>query len=251
MEDEHVMAEIMLSEDIDEEGDFRPRIDASSSFQRETITDGRGVVDIRCVAKDVIHGYFKHGFQFDSHKGTRRIAKVDIQFVYEGDEIGSELDVFEIAPKGRWTLEPREQTDVMIGGEGADNWAAKSGYKLKRTTTRGMQHGTTVVGSTEVTNRIHGPPNVARWSLMENTSAGVPTIFRAVVLLRREDDFPFHSSVKVKASVDWKRRLSPLFGATPADHHILYDPRLPPTNKLHICDTYNLGHVSLRGLMRN
>lgn len=242
VEGEHVMAEIMLSEGIDEEGGFRRRIDASSSFQRETITDRRGVVDIRCVAKDVIHGYFKDGidpaslivyeFQFDSHKRARRIAKVDIQFVYEGDEIGRELEVFKIEPEGRWTLEPRGQTDG-------------------RANTRETQQGATVQGSTQVVNYSYGYPNAARWTLMENTStkAGVPTIFRAVVLLKREDDGHFHSSVKVEASVDWKNRFSQLFGTTPADDRILYDPSLPSTNKLRIYDRYNLGDVDLHDLI--
>ncbi len=108
---------------------------------------------------------------------------------------------------------------------------------------------TTVVGSIDIRKRaLLGPSNGATWTLIENKSrqTGVPAFVRAAVLLKRPDEeAAFHSTFTIKASVDLRSAITGLFGSTPKDDPIFYDPSLAPTNKLRTYDTANLDAIDL------
>lgn len=258
--------DVELYEQGDEGSAFRTQNDLSAPFQRVNITERRGALDIRCTHKDVIHGYLKDGvgpaslivyeFQFDRRKKARRISRVDVEFVYGGGG-ARELEVLEVAPRGRMNLEPTTQIETITCGGGLIAGATLAGvvqlgggYKWKKVTSRETKDATTVVGSPILVKRNYGSSNGASWTLLENESTltGVPTFFRAAVLLKRADNSPFHSVFTINASVDFFSSLTALIGSKSKDDAVLYNPLLPPTNRLRDYDLENLETVDLQGL---
>lgn len=255
--------EVGLEEGGDEGSGFRFQNDPSKPQQRNNITERHGAIDVRCVGKDVVHGYLKDGedpatlivyeFQFDPRKPGRRIISGDAKFVFAPRNGGSEPEVLKIAPKGRMTLVQTKQTESLTnsaeGKLGAAQFGAELGgtVKWEKTVSRETTDATTIVGSIDTKGRNYGAPNAVSWTLMENKSAktGVPAFFRTAVLLKREDDSEFESSFDIKVSADMVSRLSNLFGKTPIDDPIIYDPSMPPTDKLRKYDTDNLGEIDL------
>jgi hypothetical protein len=255
---------------LDEGGDagsgFRFQNDPSKPQQRTNITERKGAVDVRCVGKDVIHGFLKDGedlatlivyeFQFDPRKPGRRIISVDAKFLFSPRNGGSEPVVLKVAPKGRMVLVETKQTESTVnsreGKLGAAQFGAELGGSVKweKTVSRETTDATTIVGSIDTLTRNYGEPNAASWTLMENqsTNTGVPAFFRTAVLLKREDDGEFESTFEIDAKADMKSRLAKLFGKTPVDDPIIYDPTMKPTNKLRQYDTDNLDDINLQEL---
>ncbi|OIW28298.1 hypothetical protein CONLIGDRAFT_371755 [Coniochaeta ligniaria NRRL 30616] len=257
--------------DLEEGGDdgsgFRFQNDPARPQQRSNITERKGAIDVRCVGKDVIHGYLKSGdepatlivyeFQFDPRKPGRRIISGDANFLFSPrNGGGSEPEVLKIAPKGRMTLVQTRQTESITNGAegklGAAQFGAELGgtVKWEKTVSRETTDATTIVGTIDTKGRNYGAPNAVSWTLMENksTKTGVPAFFRTAVLLKREDDSEFESSFDIKVSADMASRFASLFGKTPIDDPIIYDPSMPPTNKLRKYDTDNLGEIDLQEL---
>ncbi|KAI2636350.1 hypothetical protein GGS26DRAFT_548721 [Hypomontagnella submonticulosa] len=257
--------ELGLSEGGDEGSDFRTQNDPSAPLQRSNITERKGAIDIRCTGADVIHGYLKDGegpatliiyeFQFDPRKKARRIATVDIEFVF-GSNDGAEPEVLKISPKGRMTLVPTTQTETITKGgsanAGGNAFGAELGgsWQWEKAISRETKNATTIVGSIDLKGRNFGASNAASWTLLENEAVktGVPAHFRTAVLLSRKDDEEFYSTFKIRAQVDLVSRFTRLFGSTPKDDPILYDPTLPPTNKLREYDVGSLGDIDLQEL---
>ncbi|KAI0146017.1 hypothetical protein F4776DRAFT_609044 [Hypoxylon sp. NC0597] len=257
--------ELGLSEAGDEGSDFRTQNDPLAPLQRTNITERKGAIDIRCTGADVIHGYLKGGegpaslivyeFQFDPRKKARRIATVDIEFVF-GSNSGKEPEVLKISPKGRMTLTPTAQTETITKGveanAGGNVFGAELGgaWKWEKAVSRETKDATIIVGSIDLKGRNYGASNAVSWTLLENETAktGVPAHFRTAVLLSRKDDEEFYSTFKIRAQVDLVSRFTRLFGSTPKDDPILYDPTLAPTNKLREYDVNSLGDINLQEL---
>jgi hypothetical protein len=258
--------DVGLEEGGDEGSGFRFQNDPKRPQQRSNITERKGAIDVRCVGKDVIHGYLKDGeepatliineFQFDPRKPGRRIISVDAKFLFSPRNGRSEPEVLKIAPKGRMTLVQTKQTESTTnsaeGKLGAAQFGAELGgtVKWEKTISRETTDATTIVGTIDTKGRNYGAPNAVSWTLMENksTQTGVPAFFRTAVLLKREDDSEFESSFDIKVSADMISRFASLFGRTPIDDPIIYDPSMPPTNKLRKYDTANLGEIDLQEL---
>ncbi|KAH8892619.1 hypothetical protein GQ53DRAFT_746093 [Thozetella sp. PMI_491] len=257
--------ESILDIDLYENGDssstFRTENDPSAPYQRLNITQRRGEISIRCIGKEVIHGYLQDGqgpasllvydFQFNPRKSSRRVVSVNIDFVYGGGVI--EPEVLKISPDGRMTLAPTTRTETITkGGElkaGATVLGAElgGGWKWERSINQDTKDATTVTGSVDLVHRNYGDANGASWTLLENASVktGVPAFFRAAVLLKRSSFEEFHNSFKVNASADLIGSLKRFWGSTPKDDPIRYKPSLPPTNKLGTYDTNNLDSIDL------
>ncbi|KAK9783757.1 putative Peptidase S8/S53 domain-containing protein [Seiridium cardinale] len=242
--------ELGLCETGDEGSSFRTQNDPSDLFQRNNITERKGTIDIRCVAKDVIHGHMKDGagfatllvyeFQFDPRKRARRISSINMEFLYSS--VGSKQpEVIGIAPKGRMVMAPTTETETFTkGGEasaGGNIFGADigCGWKWEKAINREISDATRIIGSIDLKNRNHGNPNAASWTVLENESAktGVPAHLLTAILLNRHDEEEFQCTFKIKSTVDLTSKLTRLFGSTPADDPVLYDPKVPPTNKLH------------------
>jgi len=258
--------DVGLDEGGDEGSGFRFENDPSRPQQRSNITERKGAIDVRCVGKDVVHGFLKDGedpatlivyeFQFDPRKPGRRIISVNAKFLFSPRNGGSEPVVVKVAPRGRMTLVPTKQTESTVNSREGKLGAAQFGAELagsakwEKTVSRETTDATTIVGSIDTLTRNYGEPNAASWSLMENqsTKTGVPAFFRTAVLLRREDDGEFESTFEIDVKADMVSRLAKLFGKTPIDDPIIYDPTMKPTNKLREYDTDNLDDINLQEL---
>lgn len=256
---EEIDFDVELHEQGDEGGTYRTQNDPLGSLQRDNITERRGALDIRCTHKDVIHGFLKDGvgpaslivyeFQFDRRKKARRISRIDIEFVYVGG--ARDPEVLEVAPRGRMSMEPTKQTEVITRiGELKTGVILGGSYKWMKVTNRETTGATIVVGSPILVKRNYGSSNGVSWTLLENESTltGVPAFFRAAVLLKRVDDSNFHSIFTINASVDLSSSLKALFGSKPKDDPIIYDPKLPPTNRPCGYDLENLETIDLQEL---
>ena len=75
-------------------------------------------------------------------------------------------------------------------------------------------------------NRTSGAPNVARWTLIENTykKDGIPRKLQTVILLRPETAGAFEARVKVETTVDWAHPIKRLFGQRMVDP-VLFAPK--------------------------
>jgi hypothetical protein len=233
-------------------------------YQRTNITERRGAIDIRCMAKDVVHGYMEDGngyatllvydFQFDPRKRAGRILSVDMEFFYFSDA-EKQPEVISIAPKGRMVLARTTQSDSITHGvdtsAGADALGAKldATWKWEKTINRESTDATRIIGSIWLKNRDYGAPNAASWTILENESAktGVPAHVTTAVLLRRHDkDKEFQCTFKIRSKVDMASRIRRMFDATRSDDPIFYNPTLPSTNRLRNYDLDNLGNINLQ-----
>jgi len=248
-----------------EGGSYRTRNNPAAPRQRTNITERPGAIDIRCFGADVVHGYLKAGedaatlivyeFQFDVRRRARRILTVDVEFRYAAaDSTRPQPEVLAIAPFKRMTLEPTTQSETVTkGGEakaGGNVMGAELGgtWKWEKAVTQQTHDATAILGFIDLKGRSYGASNAVSWTLLQNESmqTGVPSHVRTAVLLKRADDGEFSSTFKIKAKVDLVSAMGRLLsGATPDDDPILYDPSLPPTNKLRTYDTDNLGDVNL------
>jgi hypothetical protein len=255
--------QLELSETGDEGSGFRTQNDPSAPLQRSNITERKGTIDIRCTAKDVVHGYEKVGngyvtllvyeFQFDPRKRARRISSVDMEFLFSSTG-KKQPEVIGIAPKGRMVLASTTQTETITqGGDanlGGNVFGAQLGssYKWEKAINRETTDETRIIGSIDLKNRNYGNPNAASWTILENESVkkGVPAHLLTAILVKRHDEYEeFQCTFKIKSTVDLTSTITRLFGSTPPDDPILYDPTLPPTNKLREYDLDNLGEVNL------
>ena len=258
--------DVGVEEGGDEGSGFRFQNDPSRPQQRSNITERKGAIDVRCVGKDVIHGFLKEGedpatlivyeFQFDPRKPGRRIISIDAEFAFASRVGGAEPEVLSIAPKGRQQLVETKQTESTTNSREGKLGAAQFGAELagslkwEKTISRETTDATTIVGTIDTKGRNYGAPNAVSWTLLENgsTQTGVPSFFRTAVLLKREDDGEFESTFQIKVKADMASRLSSLFGSTPKDDPIIYDPTMKPTNKLRKYDTDNLEEINLQDL---
>lgn len=255
--------EVGLVEAGEEGNSFRTQNDPSAPLQRSNIVERKGAIDIRCTARDVVHGYLEdgtgpatlivHDFQFDPRKVARRIRSVDIEFFYYSTD-GTQPEVLNVAPNGRMTLVETSQTETKTSSTdlsaGADSFGAQIGvgHKWEKTVNREITDATRIIGSMDLKKRNYGKPNTASWTLLENASAetGVPAHLRVAILLRHEET-EFQCQYQIKSRVDLVSKMGALFRSIPKDDPILYDPSLPPTNALQY-DVQNLGAVQLQEL---
>jgi hypothetical protein len=257
------------SDEGDEQSTYRTQNDPSRPHQRTNIIERKGFVDVRCAAVDVVHGFLEpdgdpatllvYDFRFDPRKRARRILEAHMSFTYVSADSAVAADpvVLKIAPRGRMTLVPTTQKETTIHGGKAKAGGGVLGatvggtIKWEKSVSHETNDATTVVGSIDLVGRSFGESNGASWSLLENKSVetGVPALVRTAVLLRRADaDTEFHAPFKIRAHADLRSSLERVFGKTPKDDPILYDPSLPPTNKLRKYDVDNLGSIDLNSL---
>jgi hypothetical protein len=250
----------------DEQSTYRTQNDPTRPYQRTNVVERKGAVDVRCVAVDVVHGYLSpdgdpatllvYDFRFDPRKRARRIAEPHMNFTYASADssVTTDPEVLKIAPRGRMTLVPtsQQETATVTGeanaGGGALGATVGGSVKWEKSVSRETSDATAVVGSIDLVGRNFGASNGVSWSLLENKSVetGVPAFLRTAVLLRRADeDTEFHVAFKIRALADLRSSLERVFGRTPKDDPILYDPSLPPTNRLRKYDVENLSDIDL------
>ncbi|KAK0610001.1 hypothetical protein B0T17DRAFT_512309 [Bombardia bombarda] len=234
----------------DKGSSFRTQNDPASPYQRSNVIERKGAVDIRCSCVDVIHGLFDEEgdtfctlvvlqFRFDPRKRARRIVSADIELRFASNKPGSPDPEAESVTQGAH-LTLSAAAVAGAGLSGGVNWS--------RTVERGLDNATTVIGSIDLRGRNFGKSNCASWTLMENndTKTGVPMSMTAAILLKRRTEEIFRCDFTMKVKADWRSNLETLFGSTPLDDPILFDPTLDPTNDKY--DELNLGSVDMESI---
>ncbi|KAI0549770.1 hypothetical protein F4679DRAFT_250924 [Xylaria curta] len=245
---------------------FHTQNDPERPFQRTNYIERTGAVEVRCSCVDVIHGLLKLDsnvlctllvleFRFDSRKRARRISSVDIELRFSSLNGHNHPEINAIAPCGNFDVDPTTQSESFSFSTNfelspvpppASTLSASINYD--RNITRDMVYAAKVIGSTALRGRNFGGPNSASWALLENpeTKAGVPVALKVAILLNREDEELFQCVIAIKARADWRSSLESVFGSTPPDDPVLFDPAMQPTNAAY--DTNNLGCVDLEAL---
>ena len=247
---EDTSADISLNKTGERGSGYHIRNDPSAPHQRQTVIERRGAIDIRCKSREVVHGYLSpesddfasflvYDLHIDPTKLARRVAWARITFEFSNSVPGAAgPEIYAIAPQGRFTTLPTTQEESFRKGGDVKVDTSPLGikvggsFKWEKTVKRTTSDHTMLVGST-VSNG-YGKEVGADWVLHENklTKDGVPSFMRIAMLLKRKDDNEFLSKVTVEVKADWKTELTHFFGSTQKDDPILFDPQLPPTNKL-------------------
>ncbi|KAI1747318.1 hypothetical protein F4782DRAFT_543611 [Xylaria castorea] len=245
---------------------FHTRNDPARPFQRTNYIERTGAVEVRCSCVDVIHGLLKPDsnvfctllvleFRFDSRKQARRISSIDIELRFSSLNGPSHPEVNAIAPCGNFNVAPTTQSESFgfsanlgLSPVPAPAPTLSASINYDQNITRDMTYAATVVGATALRGRNFGGPNSASWALLENpeTKTGVPVALKAAILLNREDEEIFQCVIAIKARADWRSSLESVFGSTPLDDPVLFDPTMQPTNAAY--DVVNLGCVDLGSL---
>ena len=245
---------------------YHTRNDPSAPYQRPTVTERRGIIEVRCKSREVIHGVLSpdaeesstllvYDLHLDTTRRSRRIISATIEFEFGSSVAGTPApQVHAIAPAGRMTLLSSTQEESLTRGAEVNAGAGELGVNVGGTLKWEKTVSRTTSDDARVTGHIfsddYGKGIGASWVMHENKSikSGVPSFLRCAILLNRGfDDNNFQCRVKIKAEADWKSEMGRLFGSTPPDDPVLFDPSLPPTNKLRKAgyDMENLGSIEL------
>ncbi|KAJ8131803.1 hypothetical protein O1611_g1821 [Lasiodiplodia mahajangana] len=260
---------ISLARIGDEGSGYHTRNDPNPSrqYQRITITERRGAVEIRCKAREVVHGFLAPGrdnatllvydFSFNAAKTGRRIISANISFRFSSMRPNSPIPkVHGLAPFGHFIILPtsREESSTIgaeVNTSGGFFGASIGGVvKWEKTTSGTTCDATTLNGATECDD--FGNEIGVNWIIHENktTKTGIPSFLRVAFLLSREDNEEFQGYFEAKLETDWKTEMSRFFGAKSRDDPILFDPQRDPTNNL--CpagyDLENLAEVDLKSI---
>jgi hypothetical protein len=246
------------------EGGYHTKNDPKDPYQRETVTERRGPVDIKCNAREVIHGDFApdtnefatllvYDFHFNAMKRFRRIASASITIMFSSSIAGTSAPVVQsMAPFGLYSLLPTMQDEKFTregniqGQAGYAGVSLGTSYKWSNEISRTTNDDTSLVGAT-VCDR-YGKVVGVNWVLHENetTNTGVPSFMRGAILLKRKHDEMFECTFKINVEADWKTEISRFLGSKGIDDPILFDPSLPPTNRLRKdYDLENMGSLKV------
>ncbi|KAF5597986.1 hypothetical protein FPANT_3939 [Fusarium pseudoanthophilum] len=243
--------------------EFHTRNDPAAPFQRPTITERQGITQVQCFSREIIHGYLSpdgnnatllvYDLHLDTTKKSRRIREAQIKFEFKNSSPGSPApQIVKIAPHGSVSLLATSAEESRTTGYGLSAGASQfvtveSSAKWEKTVSQTRNDVARVSGGFLCND--YGKQVGAQWILFENklVASGTPRFMRFAILLGREDDEEeFECKVTISASGDWKTELAGLVGSTPRDDPILFDPTLPPTNKLRKAyDIENLGSLDL------
>jgi hypothetical protein len=237
----------------DEGAQFRHQNDGDE-IERTIVIDRGEALVVTCELLPAIHGQYTpdsyspaslviFDFSFLPTKHARRFLEAEISVIFADEERGGQL------------YDP-EVKEISFSPSGQASYLSMFPTTRRQEVARGVQvlgGGGAFGASLRVRGRGKGGHNAAEWSLLENSStrSGIPTFFRAAVLLLRPDFAEgrrFTAMVTIKAKVDLltsieegvKRVLGKINKVDP----IIFDPEQkdPPTTTF---DRTNLGGQAL------
>lgn len=162
-------------------------------------------------------------FRFDTRKGARRISRAEVTIDFYGgseDDPCSRPEVQAISfERAINFFEKRLDDTTTKAVEGTAELAAFSA-KLsgkatnEHTESREIKSYTRLVGNKYNRANDAGPDDQANWVLLEDElhRTGVPSTFRAGVLLRRKDNAPFECRVKIKMKANLRQLFEDFMG---------------------------------------
>lgn len=192
----------------------------------------------------------------DSQQNPHRIQRANINVEFFAEEAGREAPEIEaIEPDLRTIWHPTsDKEDTTTNSElnlGVDQLVTASGkVGWSRTLSRDVSDGLAVMGARSLANGsdVSGF-KCANWTLLENEKrkAGVPDLLTTAVLVRREDERPFHAKVTLDLHTDMATKFKQFFEKIPMDDPILFNPKAPEDylSKIRTQDVLNLGAVDL------
>ncbi|KAK0609469.1 hypothetical protein B0T14DRAFT_531994 [Immersiella caudata] len=248
---------------------YHVRNDPEQPFQRQTVVEQRGVTEARCQSCEIIHGALSpdadqwatllvYEINLDTTKRSRRIVSATVNFEFNSTTPGGKPPrIHEFAPSRRVAILATTQDQTLVRGlEASVNSSATTivgagvSAKWEKSVSKTVSDEARVTGST--ISDDFGRNVGACWVLSENRSikSGVASRLRCAMLLARDDNGPFQCKVTINAEADWKSKVTQLFGTTPTDDPVLFDPSLKPTNRLRKTgyDLDNLDEVDLEAL---
>jgi hypothetical protein len=243
--------------------------DPGNPYQRDTIVQRKGRVNIGCKHQDVVHGYFSKDIddlctlivvqlRFESNGIASRIKEAHVVFTFSAMEMGkSDPEVIAMYPDGSFFVEPTRQHEHVVTGTEANASSRTAGVqvggalKREKSVDRDTTDYTRVHGSRDVRRVSNfGNENAVSWNFFENktTKTGVVTSFQGAILLERKNMDPFKASISVKATADTFSRVSAVFKKDEKDDDLWYNPEIKPKNRLRTYDGGNLGTLDLKSL---
>ncbi|KAG9499458.1 hypothetical protein J7337_007914 [Fusarium musae] len=181
----------------------------------------------------------------DTPKKLRRIGEAQVKFEFKNSSPGSPLP--QICLLVSTSAEESKLTGYGLSAGTSQFVSVEGSAKWEKTVRQTRNDAARVAGGFLCND--YGKQVGAQWILFENklVASGTPRFMRFAILLDREDDEEeFECKVTISASGDWKTALEGLVGSTPRDDPILFNPTLPPTNKLRKAyDIEDLGSLDL------
>ncbi|KAL9121476.1 MAG: hypothetical protein Q9187_001967 [Circinaria calcarea] len=253
---------------VGDAGGFHFQNDPDDPYQRGTIIQRKGRVNIGCDHKDIVHGYLSEDddadlctliivqFRFDPNSIATRIKEAHAVFKFAAMEMGKpDPEVIAMYPEGSFFVEATTQHEQVVKGAEANFGGGAAGaqvggsLKLEKIVDRERMDFTRVRGSIDVL-RGYGKKNAVSWDLFENPTAqtGIVTSLQGAIMLKRRSMDPFKASISLQATADTISRISAVFKKDEKDDDIWYDPKKSSTNKLHKYDVENLGTLDLKSL---
>ncbi|KAK1254746.1 hypothetical protein MKX08_008741 [Trichoderma sp. CBMAI-0020] len=221
----------------------------------------RPAFNVSAVAKAIIHGTLDqiskipatllvYDFKFLSHRSTRiKDASISFEFKAKRGSTGLGPSVIAVAPYAKHIMMRTTETVTRtIGGDagvqGGVVVAGNASLHAEKTVEKVTTHAAEVVGDNpadEWSNRF-----LAQWSLSENPSQmnGIVSLFRACILLSRDNDEEFYLYPTVGVNPDLKTKLrASLWGFRRPDDPIRIVPASTAVNKLEdkVISSSNLG----------
>ncbi|KAK1757347.1 hypothetical protein QBC47DRAFT_375740 [Echria macrotheca] len=262
LEDEGVQTfDIELNEEGD--GGLHTKNDPEAPFQRSTVTQRKGDVDVKATLRDVVHGQWGEDdpdasatllvllFRFDPRRQGRRISYASLSFrFFDGEgRHRKNPEVVAISFDGNLNMVPTKRTESVTKGADGTVGGGLLGAELSTTVKwekkidEETSDSTKLVGSIDILEAPHGPNNAATWTLTENqtTKTGIPAAMQVGILLKRTTDDDFHCAFEIKTDVDFRTSIKHFLKRQEKDDPILFRTDLKPTNKLMQYDVANLG----------
>lgn len=214
----------------------------------------RPAYNVGAEAKAIVHGTLDktsrtratllvYDFKFLSHRATR-IKDASISFEFQAKKGSTSLGptVSAVAPYLKHAMmRTTETVATTLGGDagvqGGTIVTGNVGVHGERSVQKMVTHAAQVVGDNPADE--WGNRSLAQWSLSENKSqedgieGGIVSLFRACILLTRENDEDFYLHPTVKVTPDTVTQLTtPLSGFRRRDDPIKFVPSTPALNKL-------------------
>lgn len=168
-------------------------------------------------------------FRFLCLRQSRRFCHARVTLIFEdaSGNPGNQPEVHRMCPEGAFALNKGTTTRNVKHGVHSGLTAGLGGiaggdlgYEWAMESTHNKAHYTSLLGTRRMIDRNNmGRDNAVIWALDEDkqTHAGIPSLFRAAVLLRRVDDVPFRFTIKVHTEVDFIGTLRSLVGLERSD----------------------------------
>jgi hypothetical protein len=260
-----------ISPDNEDNG-FHVTNTSLTDWQRESVIQRDGAVDVRCDLVGVLHGWYgaknDNGpfatlvvfrFRFDPQNHSRRVirCKATIETM-AWDANSTRPEVKSIAPGTKYELEPTvDPEDVEKGfsakleATGLPIVGGSIGGDFKKSGRRENPDSTTVSGSIGLAPGLNsGKRNSAGWTLLENKtrSTGLPDSLRVAILLERADKKPFKLMVRMECKADFTTGIGWFFGSFPLDDPVLFNPDLKAQGILQDYGAENMSSFNLQKL---